>query len=141
MAFCTRCGSPLLEGNVTCTACGNTNSPVSILGQAQAQLRSPHLSVDRDQIAIASQIATGAAASIQYQTAVQRQCPQCAHTMIVVFRRSRAPLIFFVIGFLILLIPFIGWIIGPCLIITGFILLLVRKGKARYQCPNCNYST
>src|ERR1039457_3914820 len=104
--------------------------------QTTAQLTQPRLIVDRDQIAVASQIATGAAASMQYQAAVQRQCPQCTHHMIVVFRRARSPWIVLIVGLLITPIPLLGWIGGPCLIILALILLFARKGKARYQCPN-----
>jgi len=45
------------------------------------------------------------------------------------------------LGFLIMLIPILGWIMGPILIAIGLVMYFVKKGKARYQCPNCNYST
>ncbi len=90
MAFCTNCGTPLNEGS-TCSKCGNSQT-------APPQLTQPRLTIDREQIAVASQIATGAAASMQYQTAIQRQCPQCTHHMIVVFRRARSPWILFESG-------------------------------------------
>jgi DNA-directed RNA polymerase subunit M/transcription elongation factor TFIIS len=134
MAFCSNCGTPLNEGSGICSKCGNSQT-------APAQLTQPRLTIDREQIAVASQIATGAAASMQYQTAIQRQCPQCTHLMIVVFRRARSPWILFVFGVLITPIPLLGWVGGPCLIIVSLILLFTRKGKARYQCPNCNYAT
>lgn len=133
MAFCTKCGSVLNEGSTTCTACGTI--------QTVPQLTQPRLTVDRQQIATASQIATGAAASMQFQTAIQRQCPQCTHQMIVVFRQRRAHLILIFGGMLITPIPIFGWIFGPISVFVGIVLWLARKGKARYQCPNCNYAT
>jgi predicted RNA-binding Zn-ribbon protein involved in translation (DUF1610 family) len=96
--------------------------------------------MDPRQVAMASQMAVGAQAAIGYQAAVQQQCPRCRHHMIVVFRQSRAYLIFVLIGLPLLIIPIIGWFIGGCLIMFGIVLRLVRKGTARYQCPNCNYS-
>jgi predicted RNA-binding Zn-ribbon protein involved in translation (DUF1610 family) len=92
-------------------------------------------------VATASQAAMGAAAAMQYQNYAQRMCPSCAHQMIVVFRQPRAGWILVTIGILICLIPLLGWVLGPIIIIVGIVIWVTQKGKARYQCPSCNYST
>ena len=145
MPFCVKCGTCLIEGRRDCPSC--ENSPIS---ESQTALPPPpprpvapppRSVVDREQIAIASQIATGAAASMQFQTAVQRQCPQCAHHMIVVFRQPRIGWLLVIIGIVVTPIPLLGWVGGPLMIMVGIVLWITSKGKARYQCPNCNYST
>jgi uncharacterized membrane protein len=61
--------------------------------------------------------------------------------MIVVFRQPRLGWVLMIIGILIVWIPLFGWVFGPIFIISGFVIWLTQKGKARYQCPGCNYST
>jgi uncharacterized membrane protein len=74
--------------------------------------------------------------------------------MAVVMRRSRKGISIIgfgaagiVAGFVLLIIPLIGWILGPLMIIGGFVMWFVGvfvmigdKGKVHYQCPGCNYS-
>ena len=141
LAYCMKCGSALNGESPDCAVCGNTN-PVAVETLPPPRAESgPHLAANKEQIAMASQIATGAAASMQYQSAVQRLCPRCPHQMIVVFRQSRIGWILVVIGIVMTPIPLLGWVGGPIMIIVGIVLWLTKKGKARYQCPNCNYST
>jgi len=109
-------------------------SPLSVAAPSLASPAGP-------QVAAASQAAMGAAAAMQYQSYAQRMCPRCSHQMIVVFRQPRAGWLIVLIGVLVCLIPFFGWILGPLMIIVGIAVWIVQKGKARYQCPGCNYST
>jgi len=97
--------------------------------------------MDPRQVAMASQAAMGAAAAMQYQNYAQRLCPRCSHQMIVVFRQPRAGWVTVTVGILICLIPILGWVMGPIIIIIGIVLWITQKGKARYQCAGCNYST
>jgi predicted RNA-binding Zn-ribbon protein involved in translation (DUF1610 family) len=104
----------------------------------ESSYASPNL--DPSQVAMASQMAVGAQAAIGYQSAVQQQCPRCRHHMIIIYRQSRAYVIFILLGLPMLIVPIIGWFMGFVMISIGIVLRLARKGKVRYQCPNCNFS-
>jgi predicted RNA-binding Zn-ribbon protein involved in translation (DUF1610 family) len=142
MPFCPNCGAEKAEVGAFCTKCG-TSLVVSTADPRTGQppQQPPPVRLDREQVALASQAAVGAAATMQFQTYVQRACPACFHHMIVVFRRPWLGRIIALVGLLMLLIPVLGWITGPFVILTGIVLTIVQKGKARYQCPGCNYST
>ena len=136
MPFCESCGTERKEDELSCATCGaptpnQVATPITV---------PPPLMADMKQVAAASQMAVGTAAAMQYQTYAQRSCPRCSHHMIVVFRQPIAGWISMTIGFLLLLIPILGWVLGPILIITGIVIWTTQKGKARYQCPGCNYS-
>ncbi len=137
MPFCVRCSAQSDEGAAFCPKCG---APIAHPTAGPVAL-SPTPPADPRQVAAASQAAMGAAAAMQYQTYAQRMCPRCSHHMIVVFRQPKAGWILLLIGVLIVWIPLFGWIFGPILIISGFAVWIIQKGKARYQCPGCNYST
>jgi hypothetical protein len=135
MAKCTACGTTFVDGQRFCVACGKSAELV-----IQPSLPMPPPNLDPIQVAMASQMAVGARAAVGYQTVVQQQCPRCSHHMIIIYRQSRAYLIPLVLGFPLLVIPIIGWFMAFCLFVFALFLRFGRKGKVRYQCPNCNYS-
>jgi DNA-directed RNA polymerase subunit RPC12/RpoP len=136
MPYCANCGTFRNENEVSCSKCG---TPAALPAIATTPVAAPP--ADPRQVAAASQAAMGAAAAMQYQTYAQRMCPNCSHHMIVVFRQPRLGWILLLIGLLIFWIPLFGWVFGPVLIIAGIVIWITQKGKARYQCPGCNYST
>ena len=153
MPFCVACGTELQNNESSCQKCGQpATHPEASEFPPTPQLAAPPPpttpppppiappAITPNQIA-ASQMAMGASATLQFQALANRVCPRCSHSMIVVFRRPWAGRIVSLIGLAMLIIPFFGWIFGPILIIIGIVMTIVQKGKARYQCPGCNYST
>lgn len=138
--YCGGCGKELLQGAKFCRDCGQSAGAVSAPVQ-QLPLASLDSSV-------------GDMVSSAQHGAVPYACPRCSAGMVVVMRRSRKGLgvIFFgaggvLGGLFLLIIPLIGWILGPLMMIGGFIMwfigafmLIGGKGTVHYQCPSCNYS-
>lgn len=66
-------------------------------------------------------------------------CPQCGSN-----RVKKHPFIggLFIVGGLLLLIPFVGWVFGPVIMIIGYVKLSQKKRMKvePMQCHECNHA-
>lgn len=160
--FCSSCGNNLTATPAVAlitTAQQQSLAPPPVLyhvGYATGQVRGPltHEAVlaliARQEIKITDSIAVDRSNSwtpitqspfatfVAGQASIDRlassTCPRCGSAMAVVLRKPR-------IGYVLLAIGIFTSValIGIPLLIAGFIML--RKTKAAYQCPRCNFKT
>jgi len=71
----------------------------------------------------------GAAALASHQRLATSTCPRCGAGMVAIYRRPIVPGLIILFGFLFMLIPFVGWVFGPVVIIAGIVFYFVSRGR------------
>lgn len=136
--YCTSCGRQRGKDAAFCPSCGASTNLA--LATTAGGFSSTQTVPTREDAVFASQVAMGAAAVATRQRLAANTCPNCMSGMVAVAQRSKFGLLLFLFGCAIVWVPFVGWLFGSMMIITGLFLRWGRKPTLYYQCPGCNYS-